>query len=220
MFTICKKENDNLIFLDIDGVLDYQKWLSNPIRKHLRGGKFAMENVINPRNLFWVGLLCRLTHAKVIMSSSWRYAWDENTGEVLKDHSGRSVVNVDKMFRRAGINLIGTTGNRIDNLRGTYEVNEDCINHYEMLEIQEELKMNREMFLKYARGSQILDWLERNNYKGNYVILDDDISDIKVYKTLENHIVKSSFYGRHAGFGFKQFIKALSTLLATKEVEM
>ena len=51
---------ERIIFLDIDGVLNYSAYFHS--KKYL-----SERNPICKRNLFWVGLLCRLFKAKVVL---------------------------------------------------------------------------------------------------------------------------------------------------------
>ena len=68
---------------------------------------------------------------------------------------------------------------------------------------------NRDSILQYARGTQIMEWIERNHFEGKYVILEDDYQDVEFYKDLQKRLVITSFYKKCGGFGFRHFIKAL-----------
>ena len=57
------------------------------------------------------------------------------------------------------------------------------------------------------------EWIVRNNYQGNYIVVDDDVSDIVFYKDLEKRLVKTSYYKRYDGFRFLHFLKGLRLLL-------
>ena len=71
----------------------------------------------------------------------------------------------------------------------------------------------KEYVLTYGRGTQIFEWLERNNFHGKFIILDDDISDIIIYKDLAARIVQTSYYKGWGGFGFRHFVKAISLFI-------
>ena len=60
---------------------------------------------------------------------------------------------------------------------------------------------------------KIFEWLERNNFHGKFIILDDDISDIIIYKDLAARIVQTSYYKGWGGFGFRHFVKAISLFI-------
>ena len=57
-----------------------------------------------------------------------------------------------------------------------------------------------------------MEWIERNHFKGKYVILEDDYQDVEFYKDLQKRLVITSFYKKRGGFGFKHFIKALAMM--------
>ena len=67
----------------------------------------------------------------------------------------------------------------------------------------------RDFILKYCRGTQIAEWIERNNYKGSYIVIDDDIDDIIFYKDLAKRLIKTSYYGWYDGFRFLHFLKGV-----------
>ena len=76
-------------------------------------------------------------------------------------------------------------------------------------EEKNELVISKEKFIKYARGAQILAWIEQHNYNDYFQIFEDDYSDVICFKCLDKHTIRSRFYGRNAGFGYKQFIIAM-----------
>ena len=76
---------DKIIFLDIDGVLNsYYFYQSKSHQRNVKKNGYDMVNQICKRNLFWLSLLCRLTKSKVVLSSTWKYGWNED-GSVRKD---------------------------------------------------------------------------------------------------------------------------------------
>ena len=167
-----------------------------------------MVNEICKRNLFWLSLLCRLTKSKVVLSSTWRYGWNED-GSVRKDIKGHDMVKTDSLFRKNGINIISVTREGKLSLENNYEINEDKINELcNRATFFEDIK-NRDFILQYARGTQIMEWIERNHFEGKYVILEDDYQDVEFYKDLQKRLIITSFYKKRGGFRFKHFIKAL-----------
>lgn len=203
---------DNIIFLDIDGVLNYHYFYqSKSHQRNVKKNGYDMVNQICKRNLFWLSLLCRLTKSKVVLSSTWKYAWNEDDS-VRKDIEGHDMVKTDSLFRKNGINIISVTRKGKLSLENNYEMNEDKItdwcNNSTLFQGMDDIG-NRDFILQYARGTQIMEWIERNHFEGKYVILEDDYQDVEFYKDLQKRLVITSFYKKCGGFGFKHFIKAL-----------
>jgi hypothetical protein len=191
-----------IVFLDIDGVLDSYNWFKSRIRRIIYP-KSATEiaSYISRRNLFWVSLFCRITKAKVVLSSSWRYGWDEN-GNISASNKGRSVAPTDKLLRKWGINIISVTPKKSE-LKNTYDID------YDIIPDSYKSRDKKEVYIEYTRGAQILNWIEQHEYNKSFLIFEDDWHDIACFKCLEPHIVKCKFYGFCAGFSFRQFINAL-----------
>ena len=200
-----------IIFLDIDGVLNYRYFYESKSHQHnVKKNGYEMVNQICKRNLFWLSLLCRLTKAKCVLSSTWRYGWNED-GTVKENISGHTLIKTDSLFRKHGINIISVTRKGELHLNNKYKMNEDKITDWcnrPTFQGFEDIK-NRDFILKYTRGTQIMEWIERNNFEGKYVILEDDYQDVEFYKDLQKRLVITSFYKKCGGFGFKHFIKAL-----------
>lgn len=196
---------DKIIFLDIDGVLNYRYFYkSKSYQKNVKKNGCDMVNQICKRNLFWLSLLCRLTKSKVVLSSTWKYGWNED-GSVRK----HDMIKTDSLFRKNGINIISITKKGKLSLENNYEMNEDKIDAFCNRPIFQENINKRDFILQYARGTQIIEWLERNHFEGKYVILEDDYQDVEFYKDLQKRLIITSFYKKRGGFGFKYFVKAL-----------
>jgi hypothetical protein len=192
---------ERIIFLDIDGVLNYSAYFHS--KKYL-----SERNPICKRNLFWVGLLCRLFKAKVVLTSSWRFAWDEY-GEAHR------YKEVDQDFRIKGINIISVTASGALILQNNYELDEEKLDTWCSRPAAKGLEdvRDRKFVLEFCRGTQIMDWIESHNYKGKYIILEDDYQDVEFYKDLAKRLVITSYYDKRGGFGFKHFLKALKMLM-------
>lgn len=200
---------DKIIFLDIDGVLNYRYFYqSKSYQRNVKKNGYDMVNQICKRNLFWLSLLCKLTKSKVVLSSTWKYWWNED-GSVRKDIEGHNTIKTDSLFRKNGINIISVTRKGKLSLENNYEMNEDKITDWCNKPTLQEFEKNRDFILQYARGTQIMEWIERNHFEGKYVILEDDYQDVEFYKDLEKRLVITSFYKKRGGFGFRHFIKAL-----------
>ncbi len=98
-----------VIFLDIDGVLNSKKWFEIMLaRLAVTGEQHKFDNgLVDPAAIATFNALLKLTHAKVVVSSTWRkyYPLDE-----LKAHLGSQGLDTT--------NFIGKTGNSADGHRG------------------------------------------------------------------------------------------------------
>ena len=199
-----------------DGVLDSLPYFKSQLYKLLikKTSKVDMSNMISCYNLFWVGLLCRITHSDVVLSSTWKFGWNED-GTVNMDHKGHYMIEIDKLLRKYGVNLVSITRKGKLQLNKDHDLDESALaawcNRQSISGIT--ASNEREHVLTYGRGTQIFEWLERNNFHGKFIILDDDISDIIIYKDLAARIVQTSYYKGWGGFGFRHFVKAISLFI-------
>lgn len=67
---------NNIVFLDIDGVLNYTEWYICP--------RNELKSDLDPFCIERIKVLCRITNSKIVISSDWRYS----TGykKLLKDN--------------------------------------------------------------------------------------------------------------------------------------
>lgn len=201
-----------LIFLDVDGVLNgHNYYLTKSYTKAKQKYNWDMVSQICRKNLFWVGLLCRITNSKVVLSSSWRYGWNED-GSVKKRDGGHEMWETDKLFRKYGVNIISITPKGSVVLKNAHLRNEEKVKDWLNKPTFVGLK-DRDETLDYCRGTQILKWIEDNNYKGKYLILEDDYCDVELYKELEPKIIITSFYSEKFGFRFKHFLISLIKMI-------
>lgn len=178
--------NSKILFLDFDGVLNSQKNLYNSKKP-----KKTTESMISKRNLFWVGLFCRISKCKVVISSSWRNLWDEN----MKPCS--DAIKTTKLLQQYGIEIIGKTTSEPAHTKLTFTADK-----FPLLRIENQA---------WWRGTQILQYIDDHHLRmKNIIIFDDDIDDIDSYPELSVRTVHPSFY--KSGFGLKHFLKALSII--------
>lgn len=211
-----------IIFLDIDGVLNGYRWFSNPVRRFLIKTKHlkyldGLSQISSFRCRYLFKLLKKFPDAKVVMSSSWRYAWNRDGS--LSDDKQLRQEPVDKYFRKHGLNLYGTTCVNVET--NPWEKYDDidweiCKNLVENEHKRQcNLYIPREQFLTYARGSQILSWFLENNLNPDeheFVILEDDFMDVCCYNYLKPHTVITKFYGRNYGLRKSHYKKACEIL--------
>ena len=178
-----------------------------------------MSNMISRYNLFWVGLLCRITHSDVVLSSTWKFGWNED-GTVNMDHKGHCMIETDKLLRKYGINLVSITRKGKLQLSKNHDLDENALAAWCGCQPISGIKASdeREYVLTYGRGTQIFEWLERNKFTGKFLILDDDIDDIIIYKDLAKRLVHTSYYKGVGGFGFKHFVKAILLFLKQEKL--
>ena len=131
------------------------------------------------------------------------------------EHKGHCMVKTDKLLRKYGVNLVSITRKGKLQLNKNHDLDENALaawcNRRSISDIT--ASDEREHVLTYGRGTQIFEWLERNNFHGKFIILDDDIDDIIVYKDLAKRLVHTSYYKGIGGFGLRHFVKAILLFL-------
>lgn len=200
----------NIIFLDVDGVLNGRGYYKSiAYKRNVKKTGYDMSNQICRKNLFWVGILCKLTKSQVVLSSTWKFGWNEDG--TVKKRKGSEMWDTDKLFRKFGVNIISITPRGEIYLKNQHEINKDKLNKLCSREAFQGLEETRDkdFVIKYCRGTQILKWIEENNFAGNFIIIEDDYQDVEIYTELEKRIVITKFYGRGFGFRLKHLIKAL-----------
>src|SRR5210317_1410587 len=134
-----------IIFLDIDGVLNNDRWAS--VLNHLYGGNgyggFVKRN-LKRRNIKWdyynvdnLKTLMDKTGAKIVISSTWRYSHSINDFKVMFQLYGLEprIVDITPDLSKTGIT---------------------------------------DLYIRKIRGDEINAWLDDHPDITNYVILDDD----------------------------------------------
>lgn len=167
---------DKIIFLDIDGVLNPTHYMlslykmgkasSGEIKSHDDYGQLFFYHNCNA-----LKTIIDNTHAKIVISSTWRMEGEIKMREMWK-------------YRNLPGEIIGITP--------TSDVlveNGEC-----------------ECYDTVGRGLEIAYWIKQNNFKGNYVIL-DDVNDM--LKEQEKHFVKTNNY---IGLTIKNAEKAITIL--------
>ena len=84
----------NYIFLDIDGVLNNQEHYSKQHKKY-NARYFCEDMPFNPRSLKNLYKIVKKTHAKIILTSSWRHS--EKALTVLKSRLAEYGLKIDGM---------------------------------------------------------------------------------------------------------------------------
>ena len=79
-----------IIFLDIDGVLNYDLWYQSERYKEIFQNGTELD--IDPLCTERINKICKETNAKIVVSSDWRYEW----GECLRRlyNSGLDITNI------------------------------------------------------------------------------------------------------------------------------
>ena len=155
----------NVIFLDIDGVLNTPNYgvQAHAMWKRTNGWFKSRDEfgaIFDPMAVDCLEYIVHHTNAKIVVSSSWR----KSGFKVMKD-----------MFKVRGIDadIIGVTP-----------------------------------VLNTMRGEEIEQWLLKNDYVTNYVILDDDTDFTEEQK--KNHFVCT--HGKY-GLDHNAMVKALKILM-------
>ena len=149
-----------VIFLDIDGVLNSTKTLYEDI-------SLEDDLILNLKELV------DKTGAKIILSSSWRL-------------STEAVATLMDKLDKFGLVISGMTCDSVD-LDWLEKYEFDATKKY--LDTKFDWDENRQIKITHDRGAEIFKWLHDHDDCA-YVILDDEIEDIKPYFS-ESVIVKT-----------------------------
>lgn len=192
--------NRNIIFLDIDGVLNSYHFFYNKftlfLDKIFKLRPKTETKMISKWRLLLVSILCKIKSCDIVLSTSWRALWDENLIPIKEC----SAYKVDRLFKLYGLNIIGKTPRGIKALKNNYEI----ILEDGYLDVKNK---------KYWRGSEILEYIETHNLQlDKCIIIDDGTVDIECYPILRDRIIKTEYYNGIGGFKIKELIKSLKLL--------
>ena len=151
-----------VIFLDVDGVLNSSRTLHEDI-------SLEDDLISNLKELV------DKTGAKIILSSSWRL-------------STEAVATLMDKLDKFGLVISGMTCDGVD-LDWLEKYEFDVTKKY--LDTKFDYDENRQIKITHDRGAEIFKWLHDHDDCA-YVILDDEIEDIKPYFS-ESVIVKTSY---------------------------
>ena len=168
-----------VIFLDIDGVLNSSRTLYEDI-------SLEDDLISNLKELV------DKTGAKIILSSSWRL-------------STEAVATLIDKLDKFGLAISGMTYDGVD-LDWLEKYEFDVTKKY--LDTKFDYDENRQIKITHDRGAEIFKWLHDHDDCA-YVILDDEIEDIKPYFS-ESVIVKTSYKTGLTKEDVKKAIKILN----------
>ena len=151
-----------VIFLDVDGVLNSSRTLYEDISLE----DYLISNLKE---------LVDKTGAKIILSSSWRLFTE-------------AVATLMDRLDKFGLAISGMTCDGVD-LDWLEKYEFDATKKY--LDTKFDWDENRQIKITHDRGAEIFKWLHDHDDCA-YVILDDEIEDIKPYFS-ESVIVKTSY---------------------------
>ena len=151
-----------VIFLDVDGVLNSSRTLYESI-------SLEDDLILNLKEIV------NKTKAKIILSSSWRL-------------STEAVATLIDKLDKFGLAISGMTYDGVD-LDWLEKYEFDVTKKYS--DTKFDYDENRQIKITHDRGAEIFKWLHDHDDCA-YVILDDEIEDIKPYFS-ESVIVKTSY---------------------------
>lgn len=151
-----------VIFLDVDGVLNSDRTLYEDI-------SLEDDLILNLKEIV------NKTKAKIILSSSWRL-------------STEAIAKLMDKLDKFGLAISGMTCDGVD-LDWLEKYKFDTTKKY--LDTKFDYDENKQIKITHDRGAEIFKWLHDHDDCA-YVILDDEIEDIKPYFN-ESAIVKTSY---------------------------
>lgn len=181
----------NIIFLDIDGVLngysEFQGYIFRIIHKlHLMPIVRKVYDLFGVRTwkVFLLSQICKYGNAKVVLSSSWRGQWFKPYDECTE-----RMKSLKRKLKFFGIEVVGITSNSQNN----------------------------------NRGKEIREYINAHENINNFVVLDDEIFDIKKIFP-DNYVrtthkydgdIRGSWY-ENTGLRINHCIKAIQILKGIK----
>ena len=132
-----------VIFLDIDGCLNSDKWYQNVDGRN-PGNLNGEEGDLDPECINRIIKICNETGAKVVISSDWRISW---YGTIIR--LGRMGLTEDYIIDK------------------TPEYIWKCLSKHDYFMDDYEEKF------EYSRGAEVKGWLDKHPEIENYVIIDD-----------------------------------------------
>lgn len=167
MFTMVGSYSKNIIFLDIDGVLNgYNKWgllgwnvvcLTKSDRLKCWYRKLTYPFGIHERKVKRLAKIVKATNAKVVMSSSWRFGWWNTPYEKQSENQKK----LTDLLNKYNIEVIDITPRSLDG----------------------------------RRDKEIKEWLAKHeNLVRRFVILDDERYDLECF--VNSHLVQTSSVGK------------------------
>ena len=151
-----------VIFLDVDGVLNSDRTLYEDI-------SLEDDLILNLKEIV------DKTEAKIILSSSWRL-------------STEAIAKLMDKLDKFGLAISGMTCDSVD-LDWLKKYKFDTTKKY--LDTKFDYDENKQIKITHDRGAEIFKWLHDHDDCA-YVILDDEIEDVKPYFN-ESVIVKTSY---------------------------
>jgi len=136
-------DKTKIIFLDIDGCLNSDKWFQNYDGRN-PGNLNGEEGDLDPLCINRIIKICNETGAKVVISSDWRISWYGTQVRLARMGLDENYV-IDK----------------------TPEYIWRCLNRHDYF------MDNYEEKYEYSRGAEIDGWLKEHSEITNYVIIDD-----------------------------------------------
>ena len=84
---------ENIIFLDIDGVLNHHLYYEN---NHKKLDLSKEENHLDPSRIKLINTLCKQANCKVVVSSTWRIGTEIEELQVILNSRGATFEIIDK----------------------------------------------------------------------------------------------------------------------------
>lgn len=191
-YIITGSKKENIIFLDIDGVLNgYNKWnlfgwnivcltKSEGLKRLYR--KLTDPCGVHKRKVKRLAKIVRATNAKVVMSSSWRFSW-WNTPYEKQSEDQKKLTN---LLNKYNIEVIDITPRSSDG----------------------------------RRDREILEWMAKNeDMVKRFVILDDERYELECF--VDSYLVQTSSVGKgQMIMGYDREDTGLKSLHVKKAIEI
>lgn len=146
------EKNIKVIFLDIDGVLNYDKWYTSEEYQNLFY-KDDVELEIDPACSERINKICTETNSKIVITSDWRISSWYGTIIRLKRGGINEDYILDKTPERPWFNIKGYDYSRGAEINDWLEQHPECTN-YVIIDDREDFKEEQKMHFVHVNKSE------------------------------------------------------------------
>jgi hypothetical protein len=136
-----------VIFLDIDGVLNYDKWYVSKEYQVLQESE-NVELDIDPKCAERINNICNETGAKIVISSEWRLSWYGTTMRLVRGGINPEYI-LDKTPERIWVTIPGFDHSRGAEINDWLDFHPEC-KKYVIIDDRTDFKNNQQPYFVHV----------------------------------------------------------------------